>query len=195
MPPSSVSGVEFVADLIDAELASWNLNFVKELFPPCEVAWILATPLSCRLHSDKLMWHYDSKVPPRPPGFGWVKINVDGYFLAESNVGGVGVVFRDEVGSYARGFIRQISPASNPTMVELISVCEGHPDLSSPMDLLVEDIRVSLWGFMDSQVCYVRHTANVAAHCMVKLAVSSSFDFCWFEESLDLIVKALFDIA
>ncbi|KAM1915217.1 hypothetical protein ACFX13_035095 [Malus domestica] len=58
MPPL-VSGVEFVADPIDAESASWNLNLVKELFPPCEVVLILASPLSCRLHPDKLMWHYD----------------------------------------------------------------------------------------------------------------------------------------
>ncbi|KAB2635463.1 hypothetical protein D8674_025997 [Pyrus ussuriensis x Pyrus communis] len=153
MPPSSVSGVEFVADLIDAELASWNLNFVKELFPPCEVAWILATPLSCRLHSDKLMWHYDSK----------------------------GVVFRDEVGSYARGFIRQISPASNPTMVELISVVQAIGNRiqgSSLIDLLVEDIHALLRVFVDSQVCYVRCTANVTAHSMAKLAVSFSSDFC-----------------
>lgn len=60
-----------------------------------------------------------------PPPAGWVKINVDGSFLFEYNVGGVGGVFCDEFGSYARGFVRQIPSASSPTMVEFLAVREG----------------------------------------------------------------------
>lgn len=60
-----------------------------------------------------------------PFSAGWVKINVDGYFLPGLNVGGVGGVFHDKVGIYAGGFVRQISPASSPTMVEFLAVRKG----------------------------------------------------------------------
>ncbi|KAB2625062.1 hypothetical protein D8674_016722 [Pyrus ussuriensis x Pyrus communis] len=160
MPSSSVAGVEYIADLIVAETASWNYNLVNELFPPCEAALILATPLSCRLHPDKLIWHYDAKC----------------------------AVFCDEAGSYVGGFVRQISPAS---MVQAIG---NRVHGSSPMNLLVDDIRVSLRAFVDSQVCFVRSTANVAAHGMAKLVVSSPIEFCWFEEPPNSIVEALFDV-
>lgn len=61
------------------------------------------------------------------------------------------------------------------------------------MDLLVDDIRTSLRGFEASQVCYVRWSANDVAHRMAKLALSSAFEFCWFEEPPNLIVGALFN--
>ncbi|KAM1633708.1 hypothetical protein ACFXTN_010726 [Malus domestica] len=77
-------------------------------------------------------------------------------------------------------------------MVELIAVVQAissRIQRSSLIDLLVDDIRVSLRGFVDSQVCYVRRTANVATHCMAKLAVSSSI-----KEPTDLIVETLFNV-
>ncbi|KAB2624341.1 TMV resistance protein N-like [Pyrus ussuriensis x Pyrus communis] len=64
---------------------------------------------------------------------------------------------------------------------------------SSHMDLLVEDIRASLWIFEDSQVSYVCHTANVAAHFIAKLAISYTSNFCWFEEPPNLIVETLLE--
>lgn len=64
---------------------------------------------------------------------------------------------------------------------------------SSFADLLVEDIRVSLRSFDDSKVCHVSQSANVAAHCMAKLALSSDFNFCWFEEPPELLSDALLE--
>ncbi|KAB2623536.1 hypothetical protein D8674_038828 [Pyrus ussuriensis x Pyrus communis] len=143
MPHSPTVGVEYVANLIVPETASWNINLVNELFLLNEAAMILATPLSCRLSSDKLIWHYDAK------GF---------------------AVFCDEVGSYAGGFVRKISPASNPTMVEMLAVREvvqaigNRVQGSSLMDLLVNDIHV----------CYVCRTANVAAHVTSSVWINST---------------------
>lgn len=57
----SVVGVEYVADLIVVEMTSWNIILVTDLFLLDEAAMILATSLSCRLPSDKLIWHYDAK--------------------------------------------------------------------------------------------------------------------------------------
>ncbi|KAB2616056.1 TMV resistance protein N-like [Pyrus ussuriensis x Pyrus communis] len=146
MPSSPIVGVEYVVDLIILEMALWSINLVNELFPPNKAAMILATPLSCRFLFDKLIWYYDAK------GF---------------------AVFRDEVGSYAGGFIRKISPASNPTMVEMLVVIQA----------------------IGNRVCYVHRTTNVAAYGMAKLAVSSSIDFCWHEEPLDLNMEALYDVS
>ncbi|KAB2635566.1 hypothetical protein D8674_026100 [Pyrus ussuriensis x Pyrus communis] len=96
-------------------------------------------------------------------------------------MGDVGGVFREEADSYAGGFVRKISHALNPTMVELLAVREGvrwaaNRNLarfivesdslqvvqaignriqgSSLIDLLVEDIHALLRVFVDSQVCY-----------------------------------------
>ncbi|KAB2598279.1 protein TIME FOR COFFEE-like [Pyrus ussuriensis x Pyrus communis] len=95
-----------------------------------------------------------------PPLVGWVKVNVDGSFLSGSNVGGV-------VQAVGSRFQR-----------------------SSPMDLLVDDIRASLRTFVDSQVCYVRRSA----YGMAKLAMSFPIEFRWFEEPPDPIVEALVDV-
>ena len=46
----------------------------------------------------------------------------------------------------------------------------------SPTDLLVEDIREGLRVFVESKVCHVCQSTNVAAHCMPKLALSSNFN-------------------
>ncbi|KAM1574334.1 hypothetical protein COP1_044199 [Malus domestica] len=232
MPPSPIVGVEYVAELIVPETTSWNINLVKDLFPPDEAALILVTPLSCRLppgfffaivfegsfgvesymeggytgSSSELALHvfkdcsftrevyasshlslglrnlllWDDKVSNPAlvshlgvialdsPLAGWMKVNVDGSFLVGSNIGGVGAVVQ-AIGKRGQG--------------------------SSLMELLVEDIHALLRVFVDSSVCYMRRTANVTAYSMAKLAISSSIDFCWYEEPLNSIVEALSDVA
>ncbi|KAM1225449.1 hypothetical protein ACFX13_044917 [Malus domestica] len=232
MPPSPIVGVEYMAELIVPETTSWNINLVKDLFPPDEAALILVTPLSCRLppgfffaivfegsfgvesymeggytgSSSELALHvfkdcsftrevyasshlslglrnlllWDDKVSNPAlvshlgvialdsPLAGWMKVNVDGSFLVGSNIGGVGAVVQ-AIGKRGQG--------------------------SSLMELLVEDIHALLRVFVDSSVCYMRRTANVTAYSMAKLAISSSIDFCWYEEPLNSIVEALSDVA
>ncbi|KAM1777612.1 hypothetical protein ACFX11_044256 [Malus domestica] len=221
MPPSPIVGVEYVAELIVPETTSWNINLVKDLFPPDEAALILVTPLSCRLppgfffaivfegsfsvesymeggytsSSSELALHvfkdcsftrevYASShlslglrssgqismcvIALDSPLAGWMKVNVDGSFLVGSNIGGVGAVVQ-AIGKRGQG--------------------------SSLMELLVEDIHALLRVFVDSSVCYMRRTANVTAYSMAKLAISSSIDFCWYEEPLNSIVEALSDVA
>lgn len=53
-------GVEYVSDLISSESAYWLPDLVNELFLSCDATQILSIPLSGRLPSDKLMWHYDA---------------------------------------------------------------------------------------------------------------------------------------
>ncbi|RXH92788.1 hypothetical protein DVH24_042562 [Malus domestica] len=90
------------------------------------------------------------------------------------NLVGVGVVFRDEAGSYAGDFIRKLPHATNPRMVELMATQDGilwdvqrhwqHvvQDIgslkkgSSPTDLLVKDIREGLRVFVESKIHYQR---------------------------------------
>ncbi|RXI02888.1 hypothetical protein DVH24_002966 [Malus domestica] len=79
--------------------------------------------------------------------------------------------------------------------LQVVQAISNRVQGSSLMDLLVDDIHVLLRDFVDSQVCYVCRTANVAAHGMARLAVSSSIDFCWYEEPLNLIVEAISDVA
>ncbi|CAN6700125.1 unnamed protein product [Malus baccata var. baccata] len=84
--------------------------------------------------------------------------------------------------------------AADRNLAHIIMECDSLQG-SSFMDLLVDDIHILLRAFMDLQACYMRRTANVAAHGMAKLAVSSSIDFCWYEEPLNSIVEALSDVA
>ncbi|KAB2628729.1 protein phosphatase 2C 51 [Pyrus ussuriensis x Pyrus communis] len=132
------------------------------------------------------------------PPTGWVKVNVDGAFCAASQLGGIGVVFHDEVSSYAGGFIHRVSNVNNPYMVELMAAREGlyravqrnmqciflESDAlqviqgvgslkrgSSSLDLLVDDVRESLRGIGSSKICHIRSSANGAAHRLAKLAL------------------------
>ncbi|RXI01388.1 hypothetical protein DVH24_014737, partial [Malus domestica] len=105
-----------------------------------------------------------------------------------SNVGGVGGVFRDEAGSYAGGFVRQIPSASCSTMVEFLAV---HEEICWAMEMNLDRIIVECDSL---QVCYVHRSTNVAAHGMAKLAMSFPNDFCWFEEPSNQIVEALVDV-
>ncbi|XP_068314835.1 uncharacterized protein [Pyrus communis] len=83
-------------------------------------------------------------------------------------------------------------PISRP--LQVVQAVGSQFQRSSPMDLLVDDIRASLRTFVDSQVCYVRRSANAAAHGMAKLAMSFPIEFCWFEEPPNPIVEALVDV-
>ncbi|KAM1774942.1 hypothetical protein ACFX12_044251 [Malus domestica] len=218
MPPSPIVGVEYVAELIVPETTSWNINLVKDLFPPDEAALILVTPLSCRL----------------PPGF-FFAIVFEGSFGVESYMEGGYTgssselalhVFKDcsftrEVYASShlslglRNLLLWDDKVSNPALVshlgklQLAKFAKTKPrgvgavvqaigkrgQGSSLMELLVEDIHALLRVFVDSSVCYMRRTANVTAYSMAKLAISSSIDFCWYEEPLNSIVEALSDVA
>ncbi|RXI07952.1 hypothetical protein DVH24_014518 [Malus domestica] len=108
------------------------------------------------------------------------------------------------VDSYVGGFVQKIPHVTNLNMVEPMAARDGilwvvqwHWQQSfwsvtpyrwfktlkgfSPTDILVEDIREGLRVFVESKVCHVCRS-NVAAHCMAKLALSSNFNSCWFEE-------------
>ncbi|KAM1723207.1 hypothetical protein ACFX11_021819 [Malus domestica] len=97
--------------------------------------------------------------------FSWVsEINVDGSFLPRSNVGGVGAVFHDESGSYVGGNLPKVIVESDS--LQVVQAIGSRVQGSSPMNLLVDDICVSLRAFVDSQVCFMRRTANVNAYGM-----------------------------
>lgn len=139
---------------------------------------------------------------------------MNGAFRAASQVGGIGVVFRDEASNYARGFVRKINHANNPYTVELMAIREGlywamqrnmqciilENDAlqvvqgvgslkrgSSSSDLLLDDVQECLRGFGSSKMCHVSRSANGAVHRMAKLALDFSSSFHWFEEPPDLI--------
>lgn len=57
--------------------------------------------------------------------YGQGQINVDGAFRVASQVGGIGMVFRDEDGNYVGGFVRRINHVNNPYTVELMPAREG----------------------------------------------------------------------
>lgn len=64
-----------------------------------------------------------SRWTPHPSN--WIKINVDASFYANTKCRGIGVVFRDEAGSYARGFICKIPHVTDPYTTEILTACEG----------------------------------------------------------------------
>ncbi|KAM1923070.1 hypothetical protein ACFX15_021039 [Malus domestica] len=95
---------------------------------------------------------------------------------------------------FARGFVGLWNRNLPKVIVEsdslqVVQAIGSRVQGSSPMNLLVDDICVSLRAFVDSEVCFVHRTANVTAYGMTKLAVSSPIEFCWFEEPLDSIVE------
>lgn len=61
-------------------------------------------------------------------------------------------------------------------------------------NLIVEDIKTTLRNFVNSKVCHVCKSANLAAHRMVKLALISNFNSCWFEEASEILQDVLLEV-
>ncbi|KAM0891479.1 hypothetical protein ACQ4PT_026378 [Festuca glaucescens] len=90
----------------------------------------------------------------RPP-MGWVKLNVDGSFDAESRTGGVGMILRDDSGEIIFSACRALNSCSSPLETELAACMEGIAlvqqrnalPLVVEMDCLeaVAMIRVTMW--------------------------------------------------
>ncbi|CAN6694093.1 unnamed protein product [Malus baccata var. baccata] len=72
---------------------------------------------------------------------------------------------------------------------------DGYFHTGSNMRGVSAVFRDEVGSYTGGFVCYVCRTANVASNGMARLAVSSSIDFCWYEEPLNLIVEAISDVA
>lgn len=70
--------------------------------------------------------------------------------------------------------------------------CNSH-GCDATFDLIVEDIKTTLRNFINSKVCHVRKFANLTAHRMVKLALISNFNSCWFDEALEILQDVLLE--
>ncbi|CAN6713261.1 unnamed protein product [Malus baccata var. baccata] len=111
---------------------------------------------------------------------------MDGAFRAASEVGGIGVVFRDKVGSYAGGSFVELpieglhwALQRNVQCIILecdaLQVVQGVGSLkrgSSSSDLLLEDVQEYLRCFGSSKFSHISRSANGPAHRMAKLALN-----------------------
>ncbi|KAB2603036.1 hypothetical protein D8674_004041 [Pyrus ussuriensis x Pyrus communis] len=123
-------------------------------------------------------------------------------------------------GSYVGGFVRQVSHVNNPYTVELLAareslcwamqrncqsilvktdalqVVQGVGSLrkgSSFMDLLMDDVQESLWGFGSSKIFHIPSSTNGTTYRLAKLALVFPSNFHWFEEPPDIIQDILFE--
>lgn len=152
--------VEWVSSLIIQDTASWDIDLINSLFPPCEAALILLTPLSIHLPTDRLMWHYDSK------GLFWVK---SAYKVA--------ILFRDDASSSSQSSLTtstwsKLWKASAPGKVKIYAwkVCRNILPIRSSLEkkgLAVDNICV----FFSFSLELALHVFNV---CPFTQAVFSS---------------------
>lgn len=57
----------------------------------------------------------------------------------------------------------------------------------------MEDIKTTLRNFVNSKVCHVRKSSKIVAHRMVKLALISNFNSCWFEKAPEILRDVLLE--
>ncbi|KAM0909096.1 hypothetical protein ACQ4PT_015043 [Festuca glaucescens] len=99
------------------------------------VEWVaLKTPTPSSLQRPVEHWI--------PPAQGWAKVNVDGAFSKESDIGGGGVILRDHHGGFISGACNFFSPVSDPERAELLACRQGlklAQDMGLPKVLLETD--------------------------------------------------------
>lgn len=65
------------------------------------------------------------------PGIGFLKLNVDGVYNANSLMGGVGAVIRDSDGNFVAGLAMAFDHVSSPLFAKALAVREGLALVSS----------------------------------------------------------------
>ncbi|TXG70342.1 hypothetical protein EZV62_005277 [Acer yangbiense] len=149
-------------------------------------------------------------VPPwRPPDSGLFKVNTDATIDVEGNKVGIWVIIRDCRGSVMASSAQPISAAFSPQVTEAVAIlrdlhlaldcgllpCSLESDAQvvvnfidmdgfhcSEVGLFVKDIRLFLERFPLWSISFTPRSANVAAHCLVKLGLSFIVDRFWIEE-------------
>jgi ribonuclease HI len=140
------------------------------------------------------------------PPDGWHKVNADGAFLQVSGRSGGGAVLRDHHGEFVAGSCHFFPRVLDPEGAELLA-CKEATQLALDQGInklvletdclsavsklrgkeldrslhgpLVQEIKVLLSSFSDTEVQHVRRSANGVAHCLAKFGCENNICNTW----------------
>lgn len=154
---------------------------------------------------------------PQP---GWVKINVDGSWVADTDACGIGVVARDSDGAFLAGKALHVTDIFSAVQAEAVAAREGavmavergFPNFVIESDSLqivtavrttttdrsvigpiVEDTKSLLATVTGGVTTHIRRTANTVADRLARIGRNIGAILTWFEEPPDFIVDLLFE--
>lgn len=156
----------------------------------------------------------------QPPDDGWIKANVDGALSKVGELGGAGVVFRNQEGAFLGGschaFPRckdsaraelyacrraaQLAAELNAQNLHIEMVCREivcklrskEKDLSE-LGPIIEEVKELLTLRERWKITWVSRSANVAAHRLARHGVTNNLCKVWLHEPPDRILQVVSD--
>jgi ribonuclease HI len=154
------------------------------------------------------------------PPSGRLKINVDGAYRADGEVGGIGMVVRDGGENCLVAFACHIPYAASAIQMEVeacraglfIAIQQGWDELELESDCallisalivssvdrsefgrIVDDCKCYLDRFNSFQVRHIYREANGVVHCLGHIASLSNIDKLWLDETSSITENVLFE--
>lgn len=156
----------------------------------------------------------------KPPDDGWTKANVDGATSKVGELGGAGVVFRNQEGAFLGGACQVLPSCSDPIKAEL-GECKRVAQLAAQLDVqnlhiemdcavivgklrsqekdlsphgpTIEEIKQLLNSRERWKISWVRRSANGAAHRLARHGVTNNLCKVWLNEPPDCILQVISD--
>lgn len=153
-----------------------------------------------------------------PPTGNCVLLNVDGSYLPNSNIGGMGGVLRNGKGKFLAGFSSRLNFVVSAFHVELLAIqaglkflqtmkiscgvvhsdcllavqaIQGNGEDLSPLGNLIENIKDLLHTLPGILVGYAARTTNLVAHRLANFSYESNVHLEWFSNAPDFLLDAL----
>ena len=152
------------------------------------------------------------KPPPirwKPPLTNYYKANFDGAIFKESNLGGIGVVIRDNAGLVIATLSQKVHDIHTAKMMEALAArraiifakevgvvdveFEGDAEIvirdlyrndpiQTPYGLVIEDAKALLQEFQGFSMSHTRRSGNSVAHALARRASDCNSSLIWLEE-------------
>ncbi|XP_070670866.1 uncharacterized protein [Malus domestica] len=154
--------------------------------------------------------------PRKCPENEWIQSNFDAAWDAQLEIGGVGVVIRNNKGEFMVIVAMRVEGVGSPLLVEIMAAREAlifsqhqqtthvevegdalmvsttlqHEGLndSSPFGHIITNIRQILNDFSQCKVTFGRRSTNKVVHRLARLGLTLDTPVAWFEEPHDVII-------
>lgn len=196
----------------------WNEGFFNPLFMASWAPKLLEEYQ--RFHPPKVKQRQrplsNWELPPR----GRLKMNIDGAFRYDLNLGGIGVIVRDEKGRCMAALYRTIKHVSSAIFVEaeafragmLLALHQGWNNLILESDCatlvtavntlgedysdigpIIGDCKDYMLAITSLNVRHIYREANCVAHRLAHVASFSIVDDCWIDNTPSIIEDVIYE--
>jgi ribonuclease HI len=154
----------------------------------------------------------------KPPDQGWLKVNVDGSYIAETGQASIGVVIRDHTGQAVLAAGKNFQNCCDAQESEALAAKEGarlaaqwcnkpvifesdcttitHAIQSKEQHLsqlksILHDFNLYASNLIQWSCMYAKRNQNNVAHVIARYTMSTGLDFCWNRNFSDCVEEAI----